>query len=386
MKLQTLAGLEQKKIKDELKEKKKLIKEFETLLNSPRKILTIIKNELKEIKDKFADARKTKVYTRPVGELKDEDLISKEECIVMLTQGGYIKRVNPQEYKTQRRGGKGTLGITPREEDAVGWFLSSSTHDNLLFFTDQGRIFQSKAYEIPEASRIARGKAIVNILQLSAKEQITAVLKMEENKEDKYLVMSTENGIIKRTKIEDFANVRRNGLIAIKLKKGDKLKWAKLTSGEDEIILVTVHGQSIRFKEKDVRPMSRSASGVRGIRLKKDDKLVRMDIIGKEKEEKDQQVLVVTENGFGKKTDLKNYKQQNRGGSGIKTAKLTEKTGNIVVSYVLRPEQEDLIAISKKGQVIKTKLKSIATLGRATQGVRIMKMNSGDKVVSIACI
>jgi len=209
---------------------------------------------------------------------------------------------------------------------------------------------------------------------------------MEENKEDKYLVMSTENGIIKRTKIEDFANVRRNGLIAIKLKKGDKLKWAKLTSGEDEIILVTVHGQSIRFKEKDVRPMSRSASGVRGIRLKKDDKLVRMDIIGKEKEEKDQQVLVVTENGFGKKTDLKNYKQQNRGGSGIKTAKLTEKTGNIVVSYVLRPEQEDLIAISKKGQVIKTKLKSIATLGRATQGVRIMKMNSGDKVVSIACI
>jgi len=386
MKLQTLAGLEQKKIKDELKEKKKLIKEFETLLNSPRKILTIIKNELKEIKDKFADARKTKVYTRPVGELKDEDLISKEECIVMLTQGGYIKRVNPQEYKTQRRGGKGTLGITPREEDAVGWFLSSSTHDNLLFFTDQGRIFQSKAYEIPEASRIARGKAIVNILQLSAKEQITAVLKMEENKEDKYLVMSTENGIIKRTKIEDFANVRRNGLIAIKLKKGDKLKWAKLTSGEDEIILVTVHGQSIRFKEKDVRPMSRSASGVRGIRLKKDDKLVRMDIIGKEKEEKDQQVLVVTENGFGKKTDLKNYKQQNRGGSGIKTAKLTEKTGNIVVSYVLRSEQEDLIAISKKGQVIKTKLKSIATLGRATQGVRIMKMNSGDKVVSIACI
>ncbi|MBL7053452.1 MAG: hypothetical protein ISS02_02245, partial [Candidatus Portnoybacteria bacterium] len=384
MRLQTLAGLEQKKIKDELNEKIKLIKELEILLKSPRKILIIIKKDLKELKEKFADVRKTKVFVRPLGQLNDEDLIPQENCIVILTQGGYIKRVNPQDYKAQKRGGKGIIGITPREEDAVGWFLSALTHDNLLFFTDKGRVFQTKAYELPEASRIARGQAIVNFLQLSSNEQVTAVLKMEKNEEFKYLVMSTENGIIKRTKLEDFANVRKNGLIAIGLKKDDKLKWAKLTSGNGEILLVTIHGQSIRFKESDVRAMSRAAAGVRGINLKKDDKLVRMDVI--DEKGKDQKVLVLTENGFGKRTDLKNYKIQKRGGSGIKTAKITEKTGDIVASYVLKGEQDDLIAISKKGQVIRTKLESIATLGRATQGVRIMKLNSKDKVVSIACI
>ena len=386
MRLQTLAGLEQKKIKDELKEKKRLIKELEDLLKSPGKILTIIKNELKELKDKFADERKTKVHSRPLGQLSDEDFVSQEECIIILTQGGYIKRVNPQDYKAQKRGGKGVLGITPREEDVVGWFMSSSTHDNLLFFTDKGRVFQSRAYEIPESSRIARGQAIVNILQLGAKEQITAVLKVGKDEDNKYLVMSTENGIIKRTKTEDFANVRRNGLVAIKLKGNDRLKWAKLTSGENEIFLVTVKGQSIRFKEQDVRSMSRAASGVRGINLKGDDKLVRMEIIDKKEGEKEQKVLVVTENGFGKRTDLKNYKQQKRGGMGIKTAKLNVKTGNIVAAHVIKGEQEDLIAISKKGQVIRTKLKNIATLGRTTQGVRVMKMNRDDKVVSIACI
>jgi DNA gyrase subunit A len=386
MRLQTLAGLEQKKIKDELKEKKKLIKELETLLKSPKKILGIIKKELRELKEKYADGRKTKVYSRALGQLTEEDLIPQEECVIILTQGGYIKRVNPQDYKAQKRGGKGILGITPREEDAVGWFLSASTHDNLLFFTDQGRVFQAKAYEIPEAHRIARGRAIVNILQLGSQEQITAVLKVEKNQDAKYLVMSTENGIIKRTKLEDFANVRRNGLIVISLKKEDKLKWAKITSGEDEILLITVQGQSIRFKESDVRPMSRAAAGVKGINLKGNDKLVRMDVISKKEEKKGQKVLIITENGFGKKTDLKNYKRQKRSGFGIKTAKLTSKTGNIVASQVLKPDQEDLIAISKKGQVIKTKLKSIATLSRATQGVKIMKMNRGDKVVSIACI
>ncbi len=384
MRLQTLAGLEQKKIKDELKEKRKLIKELEALLKSPRKILTVVKKDLKELKEKFADLRKTKVFARPVGQLSDEDLIPQENCVVILTQGGYIKRVNPQAYKAQKRGGKGILGITPREEDAVGWFLSASTHDDLLFFTDQGRVFQTKAYELPEASRVARGQAIVNFLQLGSKEQVTAVLKMEKDVQSKYLVMSTENGIIKRTKLGDFANVRKNGLIAINLRKDDKLKWAKLTSGKEEILLVTIYGQSIRFKENDVRAMSRAAAGVKGINLKSDDKLVRMDVINEGG--KGQKVLVVTENGYGKRTDLKNYKIQKRGGSGVKTAKLTAKTGNIVASYVLRDEQEDLIAISKKGQVIRTKLKSIATLGRATQGVRIMKLNRGDKVVSIACI
>jgi DNA gyrase subunit A len=388
MRLQTLAGLERKKIKDELKEKKELIKQLEALLKSPKKILGVIKKELKELREKYADMRRTRVYSQPLGQLTEEDLVPQEECVIILTQGGYIKRVNPQAYRFQRRGGKGILGITPREEDAVGWFFSASTHDNILFFTDQGRVFQTKAYELPETSRVARGQAIVNFLQLGSKEQITSVLSVGKGKSEtaKYLVMSTENGIIKRTKIEDFANVRRNGLIAISLRKGDKLKWAKLTSGQDEIILITAQGQSIHFKETDVRPMSRAAAGVKGINLRDEDKLVGMLVVNKKEEQKGLKILVVTENGFGKKTDLKHYKLQKRGGFGIKTAKITDKTGNIVSSQILNAQQEDLIAISQKGQVIKTKLKDIPSLGRATQGVKIMKVNQGDRVASIACI
>jgi len=386
MKLQALAGLEQKKIKDELKEKRQLIKELETLLKSPKKILTVIKKELKELKEKYNDERRTKVYARPVGELNIEELVPKEDCIIILTEGGYIKRVNPESYRAQNRGGKGVVGITPREEDAVGHFMHASTHDNILFFTDKGRVFKSMAYELPETKRIARGQAIVNLLQLGPNEKITAVLNISKGEDIKYLVMATENGIIKRTKIDDFSNVRISGLIAIKLKKEDKLKWANLTSGKDEIILVTEKGQSIRFKEDDVRAMGRTAAGVKGIKLRNDDKLVRMDIIMKSKDKKDLKILVVTQNGFGKKTDLKYYKIQKRGGVGIKTAKINSKTGDIVVSQILDKEQEDLIAISKKGQVIKTKLKSVSCLGRATQGVKVMKLRQGDKVVSVACI
>jgi DNA gyrase subunit A len=391
MKLQTLAGLEQKKIKDELREKKEIIKKLEVLLKSPKKILGVVKKELKELKEKYADERRTKVYRQPVGQLSEEELVPQEECVIILTQGGYIKRVNPQSYRAQKRGGKGIVGIIPREEDAVGYFLSASTHDNVLFFTDQGRVFQAKAYEIPETSRTARGQAIVNILQLSSQERVTAVVTVKSNEEKKqvfkYLLMATKNGIIKRTKIEEFSHVRRNGLMAINLKKGDKLKWVKLTSGQDEVILVTAKGQSVHFKEDEVRPMGRSAAGVKGIRLRKDDKLVSMEIILTESKEQkaENKLLVVTENGFGKRTDLKYYKLQKRGGLGIKTAKVTSKTGDIVVSRILKPEQEDLIAISQKGQVIRTKLKDIPSLGRATQGVKIMKVK-GDKVASVACI
>lgn len=392
MRLQTLAGLEQKKIKDELEEKRKIIKELETLLKSSRKILNLVKKELKEIREKYADERRTKVYRQPVGQLSDEELVPQEECVIILTQGGYIKRVNPQSYRAQKRGGKGIVGIIPREEDAVGYFLSASTHDGVLFFTDRGRVFQTKAYEISEASRTARGQAIVNILQLSSQEQVTAVVTIQSNKkgkeESKYLLMATENGIIKRTKIEEFSHVRRNGLMAINLKKGDKLKWAKLTSGQDEIILVTVKGQSIHFKESEIRPIGRTAAGVKGIGLRKDDKMVGLEIILATSQEQraKTKLLVVMENGFGKRTDLRYYKLQKRGGLGIKTAKATDKTGDIVASQILGDEQEDLIAISKKGQVIRTKLKNIPSLGRATQGVKIMKLAKGDKVASIACI
>jgi len=386
MRLQTLAGLEQKKIKDELKEKRKLIKELEVLLKSPKKILAVIKKELKEMKEKYADGRRTKVFAQPVTRLTEEELVPQEECIIILTQGGYIKRVSPQAYRAQKRGGKGVVAIIPREEDVVGHFLSAFTHDNVLFFTDKGRVFQAKAYEIPETSRTARGQAIVNILQLAAAEQITAVVTVGKGPTMKYLVMATESGIIKRTKIEEFSHVRRNGLVAISLRKGDKLKWAKLTSGQDEIILVTAQGQSIRFKESEIRPMGRTAAGVKGISLRKDDKLVRMDIIEKGRKDKGLKLLVVTENGFGKKTKLDYYKLQKRGGLGIKTAKLTQRTGHIVASQVIREEQEDLIAISQKGQAIRTKFKDIPTLGRATQGVKIMKMGRGDKVASVTCI
>lgn len=383
MRLQALAGLERKKIKQELEEKKKLIAELEDLLKSPKKILAVIKKELDELKEKHGDERRTKVFSQPVGQFKEEELVPEEECIIILTQGGYIKRVNPKGYRAQKRGGKGVIGITPREEDVVGHFVSASTHDNILFFTDQGRVFQTKAYEIAEVSRTARGQAVVNILQITPKEKITAVLAIKKKDAVKYLIMVTEKGVAKRTALEEFANVRRSGLIAIRLNKGDHLDWAKLTSGKDNIILITAKGQSIHFKEADVRAMGRAAAGVRGIRLKSGDKVVGMDIVSAAK---DLQLLVVMENGFGKKTELKHYKIQKRGGSGIKTAKVTDRTGEIKTSQVIKPEQEDLIAISRKGQVIKTKLKDISSLGRDTQGVRIMKLNKGDKIASAASI
>jgi len=386
MRLQTLAGLEQKKIKDELKEKLKLIEGLKSLLKSPKKILAVIKKELTELKAKYANKRRTKVFSRSVDKISEEDLVPQEECVIILTCGGYVKRVNPQSYRAQKRGGKGKIGIIPREEDAVGFFIPALTHNDILFFTDHGRVFKTKAYEIPEASRTARGQAIVNILQLGAQEKVTAVHNVSQSKKMNYLVIATDKGVIKRTKIEEFANLRKNGLIAVKLAKNDKLRWAKMTSGQDEVILITAKGQSIRFKEGDVRAVGRSAAGVRGVNLKSGDEMVRMDVIRKELTDKNQKLLVLTENGFGKRTDIKHYKIQKRGGMGIKTAKITEKTGNIVVSQIISDQHEDLIAISQKGQVIRTKLKDISSLGRATQGVRVMKLKPGDKIASAACI
>jgi len=386
MRLQTLAGLEQKKIKDELKEKLKLIEGLKSLLKSPKKILAVIKKELTELKAKYANKRRTKVFSRSVDKISEEDLVPQEECVIILTCGGYVKRVNPQSYRAQKRGGKGKIGIIPRKEDAVGFFIPALTHNDILFFTDHGRVFKTKAYEIPEASRTARGQAIVNILQLGAQEKVTAVHNVSQSKKMNYLVIATDKGVIKRTKIEEFANLRKNGLIAVKLAKNDKLRWAKMTSGQDEVILITAKGQSIRFKEGDVRAVGRSAAGVRGVNLKSGDEMVRMDVIRKELTDKNQKLLVLTENGFVKRTDIKHYKIQKRGGMGIKTAKITEKTGNIVVSQIISDQHEDLIAISQKGQVIRTKLKDISSLGRATQGVRVMKLKPGDKIASAACI
>ena len=381
--LASLAKLERHKIEDELKEKHALIKELEATLKSPKKLQKIIENELIAIKEKYGDERRTKVFKGPIGEFSEEDLIAEEESIITLTKGGYIKRISPKTYRSQHRGGKGITGMTTREEDAVKYFLSSSTHDSILFFTNSGRVFQTKAYEIPSGSRVARGQAVVNMLQLGPSERVTAMLSVNTKKEKAgYLVMATQSGIIKKTSLTELENVRRSGLIAIKLDKGDQLGWADLSSGKDEIILVGQGGQAIRFKEKDVRPMGRGAAGVRGIRLKKSDLVIGMQIIS----DQNLKLLVITENGFGKATSLKQFKVQKRGGSGLKAAKVTSKTGAIVTARLLRAEDEDLIVISNKGQVIRLSLKDVPALGRATQGVRIMKLEVKDKVASITCV
>lgn len=386
-KLAALAKLERKKIEDELKELKELIKEYTTILKSPARINGIVKKELKEIKDNYGDERKTKVFAQKVGEIAEEDLIPQEETILTLTKGGYIKRINPSTYKIQKRGGKGIMGMKTLQEDVVEHFLAADTHDSLLFFTDSGKVFRTIVYEIPEATRVARGRGLSNFIEISSDDKILSIMGL--GKEDseagiKNLVMITKNGIIKKTSLEEFKNVRRSGLIAINLKKQDLLKKVVKSSDKNDIIVVTRKGQSIKFKEKDIRVMGRPAAGIRGIRLKKDDEVIGMDVIEKEKEK--QLLLVLSEHGYGKKTDVKEYREQGRGGSGIKTANVTLKTGDLVLSQVLTGEEEDLIVISQKGQVIRTEISSIAKLSRATQGVRIMKLSDGDKVASATCL
>ena len=389
MKLQTLAGLERKKIKDELEEKLKLIAKLESILKSPKKIFKIIKKELLEIKNKYGDERRTKVFKNPVGKFSQEDLIPDEEVIISVTRGGYIKRIDSSAYHVQHRGGKGVIGAAVKEEDVIEHFFSGSTHDDLLFFTNFGRVFQTKAYEIPASTRTAKGQAIVNFLQLSPEELITAIISLKKNNKEnkKYLVMATKNGIIKKTPLEDFANVRRSGLIALKIKKGDELKWVKASSGKDEIMLVASNGQAIHFKEKDVRPMGRTAAGVKAIKLSGESRAISMDIVETESAAK-KSILVFSENGFGKQTEVKLFKIQHRGGSGLKAAKVTAKTGCIVGAKIISEDQkeEDLFVVSRKGQVIRIPMKSIPLLGRATQGVRIMRMGEGDRAASITSV
>jgi len=391
MKLQTLAGLERKKIEEELKEILAKIKELASILKSPERLKSIIKKELQELKEKYGDKRKTKVVKQKLGEITEIDLVPLEETVVTLTRGGYIKRINPATYKIQKRGGKGMLGMKTMGDDIVEHFLSASTHDNLLFFTDSGKVFQTQLYEIPEGTRVARGRGLLNFLEVSTEEKVLEMLPItkEETGKIKYLVMVTKNGKIKKTDLEDFKNVRRSGIIAIKLQKGDLLKKVVKTTGEDEIILTTKKGIAIRFKEKNIRPMGRTAAGVKGINLKKGDEVIGMDIIQKteNKEQKTKKyLLAVMDNGYGKRTDVNQYRVQGRGGSGIKTAQITAKTGELIFTKILSGEEEDLIVISQKGQVIRTNVNSISILGRATQGVRIMRLDEGDKVASGACV
>ena len=388
MRLANLANLERLKIENELKDKLKLIKELEAILKSQAKIRSIIKDEINGLLEKFGDERKTKVVEHAVGEFSVEDLVPNEEAVVVMTRDGYIKRVSSDTFRVQGRGGKGVIGLTTKEEDMVEFMFTIMTHSDVLFFTTKGRVFQLKGYDIPVASRTAKGNAIVNFLQLASDEKVTSVLPLEKITTKKFLFFATEQGLVKKVELHAFDNVRRSGLIAIKIKEDDKLIWAKPTSGNDQIQLITAKGQAIRFDENDVRDMGRGAAGVHGIRIKKGDAMVGMGIINTDKDKiKKYQILTIMEKGFGKRTALNLYKLQGRGGSGIRTAKVTDKTGDLVNSFVLDGEvmmDKDLVVISEQGQVIRLPYKSVPALGRDTQGVRLMRLKEGgDKVASV---
>lgn len=390
MRLQQLANLEKLRVEEELKEKRKLIKELEALLTSKKKMLQVVEKELIELRDKYGDERKTRIVKGALGSFSTEDLIPNEATLVMLTHDGYIKRLPPDTFKVQVRGGKGVAGVTTKEEDMVEHMFATNTHADLWFFTTRGRLFQLKAYDVPQASRTAKGQAIVNFLQLAPEEKVATVLTSEDISTYKYLVMVSRQGTIKKTEISAFANVRKTGLIVVKLKGDDVLQWIKPSTGKDDIMLVTAEGQSIRFKEKDIRAMGRAAAGVRGVRLsKKGDEVVGMDLVYEGKVSNSEHLLVIMDNGYGKRTPLTQYKVQGRGGSGIKTAMITPKTGKICSAFVVNAllEQEDLIVISEKGQLIRIPLKGVNVIGRATQGVRVMKFKQdGDRVASVTFI
>ena len=386
MKLAKLAGLERKAMEDELKEKQDFIAAMKDLLASPKKILKVISKELSEIKEKYADERRTKIVRGGVKEISDEDLVPDKETVLVLTQGGYVKCTDPSEYHAQKRGGVGVIDLETKEEDFVTMLVSGSTHSNLLFFTNMGKVYQMKMYDIPEGRRATRGKSIMNFLQLSAEEKVNSILAMPKDlsKAGSSLMLVTKNGTAKKMATESFKDVRRSGIIAIRLDKDDQLVSALSTEKGDEVLVATAQGQSIRFKESDVREMGRTAGGVSGIRLGKGDEVIGVDAV--KKEQRDGFFLTMSANGFGKKTSLKEYKVQKRGGSGIKTAKVTSKTGKLIVAKVLTGTEEELIAMSKKGQVIRTALKDVSALGRQTQGVTIMRLRSGDGIASLTCI
>jgi DNA gyrase subunit A len=389
MRLQKLAGLERKKIEEELKEVQKLITELEAILKSKAKMLAMVKSELLEIASKYGDDRRTKIVKGGVKMMSQEDLIPDDESVLVLTAGGYVKRTNPDEYKVQKRGGVGVVDLNTKEEDVVTNLITTSAHSDLLFFTDKGKVFQSKMYEIPEGRRATKGKSIMNFLSLQQDECITSVLavRKEEWTGEWGLMMFTKNGVAKKSDAAAFKDVRRSGLIAITLKEDDSLIAAKFVGKGDEVSLITRKGQAIRFKEDDVREMGRTAAGVSAMKLGKGDVIVSADVI--KKGESKAEILVVTEDGYGKTTPIKEYKVQNRGGSGIKTVKVTDKTGVVVGACVIQSEDRvegELVIMSKKGQVIKLPLKDVPVLGRDTQGVRVMKMRAGDSIASIVFV
>jgi DNA gyrase, A subunit len=377
MRLKTLSGLQREKIDEEYNELMKLIAYYREVLSSERLVFDIIKQELIEIKEKFGDERKTKIVAAE-GDLDVEDLIKEEQSVITLTHFGYIKRMPVDTYKSQKRGGKGITGIATREEDFVKQIFTASTHDLILFFSNKGKLYRLKGYEIPEAGRTAKGTAIVNLLSLDPGEKISAVIPINNFSEGKYLLMGTKSGLIKKTALTEYNSARKTGLLAITLKDDDELIDVRLTDGEDNVVLVTKKGMSITFDEKDVRPVGRTAQGVIGIRLDEEDSVIGMESIVSGIKGT---LLAITENGFGKRTELDEYRVQNRGGRGVITYKITPKTGDIV-GIRIATDEEDVMLITDNGTVIRLNVRDISILGRATQGVTLMRTNEG-KVVSI---
>jgi DNA gyrase, A subunit len=379
MQLRRLTGLEREAIGNELRELLALIEKLKGILADEQEILNIIKNELIEMKEKYGDQRRSKMINHELGKFSDEELIPEEDSVVLLTSENYIKRTLASDYRKQNRGGKGKRGMTTKETDVIEHMIPAGTHDWLLFFTNRGRVFRLKAYEVPAASLQAKGVAAVNLLQLQPEEKITAIIKFEKDaKDDGYLFMATVKGTIKKTPVKDYANIRTNGLIAIKLDDGDELRWIKRSSGNDDILISTSAGQAIRFNEKDARSMGRAARGVRGVRLRPNDSVVGMDIAND-----DRTLLVISENGYGKATKISNFPSHKRGGVGIKAAVVTAKTGPIISVKTIQQDDIEALLVSTQGQTIRVSLKDIPVLGRTTQGVRIMKTSDDDSVASV---
>lgn len=384
LQLRRLAALERQKIEDEYKMVKETIAYLEDLLAHPKKILKVIKDESDYLKEKYADARRTKVYKGKVGEFSEEDLIPNEPTVITLTTTGYIKRQSLTSFRTQQRGGKGVKGMTTKDEDGIMRIRYCETHDNILFFTNKGKVYQTKAYEIDESSRTSKGTAVINLINIESGEKVESFITYNKKDEFKYVFLTTRNGTVKKTSKNDFENIRRSGIVAIKLDKGDELVWSNPSTGNDDILIYTRIGKSIRFQEKSVRPLGRATRGVRGIKLTKDDRVVGMDVVKKGSEP---MLLTILENGYGKKTLIKEFKTQSRGGQGVKIAEVTNKTGMVASSQVIPPNAKEVIITSHKGQVVKLGIEDVPKLTRATQGVILMRFSKeGDGVAAITCV
>jgi len=388
MQLRKLAALERRKIEDEYKSLKESIKNLIDILTNPKRMLSVLKKENKEVTERYKSPRRTKIYVHSLGELDDEDLIAQQDVLVSVTKTGYIKRVTKGTYRSQKRGGKGVVGMTTKESDQIDHLLSVNTHDYLLFFTNQGKCFKLRVWELPEGNRQAKGQAVINLINISPGERVQAILPLKKDSSAKNILMATKNGVIKKTNLKQFKNIRQSGLISIKLDQDDELVWVKLTSGKDQILLVTKNGKCIRFRETDARPMGRHTRGVRGILLKEGDRLINMDTVPERlKKPKDKRrkifkdLLFISENGFGKRSNVYSYPLQKRGGVGVKVANLTEKTGKVASSLVVDETDRELIITSRSALIIKLPIKNIPRLQRNTQGVILMRFKKkGDQV------